>query len=71
MEYDDCVLKSSEQFYQYKCIMFLERNDIAHKVVDAATPRETKEVAAQLKSSEHSTNLTKWATIKSLIILEK
>ena len=64
MEYGDCVFKSSEQFYQYEFCMFMDRNDIAQRVLNAASTREEKQVAAQLKSSEHSMNMAKWATIK-------
>ena len=64
MEYGECVLKSSEQFYQYEFCMFMDRNDIAQKVLNAASTREEKQVAAQLKASEHSMNMAKWDTIK-------
>ena len=64
MEYGDYVFMSSEQFYQYEFCMFMDRNDIAQKVLNAASPGDAKQVAAQLKSSEYSTNLAKWVTIK-------
>ena len=42
MEYGDCAFKSSEQFYQYEFCLFMDRNDIAQNVLDAASPREAK-----------------------------
>ena len=40
------------------------RTNIAQQVLDAASPRKAKKVAAQLKSPEQSTNLVKCTAIK-------
>ena len=68
MAYGDCVFKSSEHFYQHEFCMFMKRNVIAQQVLDAAPHREAKQVAAQLKSLEHSTNLAKCAPIKVYVM---
>ena len=49
MEYGDCVFKSSEHFYQHEFYMYMERYNIAQQVLDAASPRKAKQVAAPVK----------------------
>ena len=62
--YGDCEFKSSEHFYQYEFCLFMERSDIAQLVLDATSPREAKQISAQLKTTEHTAHLAEWATIK-------
>ena len=55
---------SAEHFYQYELCLFLQRKDIAQQVLDAASPKEAKQVAAQLKAPEYCARLAEWDTIK-------
>ena len=62
--HDNVTYTSSEQIYQYEFCMFMKKHNIAQEVLNAATPKEAKQVASQLKTSTYSDQLAKWAKIE-------
>ena len=65
----DYTFNSVEHFYQFEFCMNCDRPDLAHKVIEAQTPKLAKQIAAELKGRISPDHLGKWLS-KRILVME-
>ena len=58
-----------EHFYQFEFCMNCDRPDLAHKVIEAQTPKLAKQIAAELKGRISPDHIGKWLS-KRILVME-